>query len=121
MRLPGAETSVLSRRAMVSAARWANIFVDPLPCSAEVWEDGRGGGCGFCSDGDSTPEEENVIVPGGGHRRAQITIRHQACDVLDISTRTDDVNTACCDETNDHCAAGVPTTCDARCAMTFLP
>ena len=77
--------------------------------------------CGFCSDGDSTPEEENVIVPGGGHRRAQITIRDQTCDVLDISTRTDDVNTACCDETNDHCAAGVPTTCDARCAMTFLP
>ena len=75
--------------------------------------------CGFCSDGDS--EEENVIVPGGGHRRAQITIRDQTCDVLDISTRTDDVNTACCDETNDHCAAGVPTTCDARCAMTFLP
>ena len=38
----------------------------------------------------------------------------------DILGRTDKVNEECCDESNDHCAAGIPTTCDARCAMTYL-
>ena len=69
--------------------------------------------CGFCTPGDAPPD-------GGGHRRAQINIADTSCDATDFPTRTAQVNTDCCDETNDHCAAGVPTTCDVKCAMTYL-
>jgi hypothetical protein len=75
--------------------------------------DGGGGGGG--GDGANTGGGG-----GGGHRRAQINIADTSCDVNDMRHRTEAVNRDCCNESNDHCSSGVPTTCDAKCAITYL-
>ena len=46
-----------------------------------------------------------------GHRRAQITMRCK-----DFEEKVETVNTACCDY--EGCS-GVPTTCDAKCAIVY--
>ena len=48
-----------------------------------------------------------------GHRRAQI---HTTCPLKNFDTDAAAVNTACCDD--DGCT-GVPTVCDAKCAIVF--
>ena len=70
--------------------------------------------CGFCSP-DTPPDGGDG---GGGHRRAQNNIADTSCDATDFPTRTTQVNTDCCDQTNNNCAAGVPNTCDVKC--TFM-
>lgn len=75
--------------------------------------------CGFCDQapatGDGKPHHG-----GNRRRREQITIDNGVCSPSDFQSRTDRVNSACCDEGGDECAAGVPNLCDARCALTFL-
>ena len=67
--------------------------------------------CGFCRSGD--PDQS-------GHRRAQINL-DAMCTAATLAARVEQVNQACCDD--EACAAtaalgsGVPTRCDARCAM----
>ena len=51
---------------------------------------------------------------GSGHRRVQ-----QAC--TDLSTRIAAVNAQCCDEPTEDRGSGVPLSCNAGCAQTFLP
>ena len=70
--------------------------------------------CGFCPD---VPADGK----GKGRRRGQIVVNHDSnCEPADFETRTNEVNAACCDDGNAaQCAAGVPNTCDARCALTY--
>ena len=56
--------------------------------------------CGYCQADGSADDS-------GGRRALQINIDTAACSARDFPARTDAVNTECCDETNDHCAAGV--------------
>jgi hypothetical protein len=56
--------------------------------------------CGTCND-------------GGGKRRAQIT---SSCPLKDFDTQAAAVNDACCDDAD---CDGVPTVCDAKCAVVF--
>lgn len=67
--------------------------------------------CGFCSTGDADRS---------GHRRAQIDL-DAICTTATLAAWVERVNRACCD--NGACEAtatfssGVPSRCDARCAM----
>ena len=67
--------------------------------------------CGFCSTGD---------IDQSGHRRAQINL-DATCTTATLATRVEQVNQACCDngacEATTTFSSGVPTRCDARCAM----
>jgi hypothetical protein len=56
------------------------------------------------------------------HRRAQIDLGNE-CSVMTLQTRVEPVNVACCDE-DGACnggGAGVPTVCDAQCAIVYGP
>ena len=61
-----------------------------------------------------------------GRRALQIDLNSQ-CTLLSLASRVDSVNAACCDPARpDICrggaiGAGVPTVCDARCAMVYNP
>eukprot|EP01048_Picozoa_sp_COSAG05_P005924 COSAG05_NODE_365_length_10774_cov_121.347822_9_plen_572_part_00 len=59
---------------------------------------------------------------GAGHRRYERR-RTQAnnlkCDVTTLADDIANINTICCD-TDGACAAGVPNTCDAKCAVFFV-
>lgn len=81
--------------------------------------------CGFCDEAPSSGDSKSHHGGKGagsedGRRQNQITIDAGVCSPLDFQSRTDDVNSACCDEGGDACTAGVPNQCDARCALTFL-
>lgn len=58
--------------------------------------------CGICSD---------------GRHRLQDAIQ---CDLQNFQANSDLVSEKCCDD-GTSCGSGVPTTCDAKCALTFLP
>ena len=91
-----------------------------LHCSADFCPDGCAHSgecdrtCGFCG---------GAPAHGKGRRREQIVIdTDPTCPPVDFAHRTDGVNDACCDVGNaEQCAAGVPTSCDARCALTYNP
>ena len=57
--------------------------------------------CGLCTD----------------RHRLQAALQ---CDLRNFEANTDLVTEKCCDD-GVSCGSGVPTTCDAKCAMTFLP
>ena len=57
--------------------------------------------CGACVD------------DGGGKRRAQIT---SSCPLSNFDAKATEVNQACCDDASCN---GVPTACDAKCAIVF--
>ena len=65
--------------------------------------------CGFCTSS------------GIGHEhRRSLQIAALDCDLSQFAAAVNDVNTACCNEGGDtNCAGGVPTSCDAKCAMIF--
>ena len=86
-----------------------------LHCSADFCPDCAHSGecdrtCGFCEP-----------THGNGRRRGQIIIATDpTCPPAEFAQRTNAVNDACCDVGNAvQCAAGVPTSCDARCALTW--
>ena len=54
---------------------------------------------------------------GGGHRRAQSGI----CSPSDITSRSTEIQSRCCDEPDEDCTSGYPHTCNAGCAAVFLP
>ena len=54
---------------------------------------------------------------GNGHRRAQAN----SCSQSDIATRTQAINTACCNEEGEDCSGGLPRNCNADCADTLMP
>lgn len=74
--------------------------------------------CGFCPE---TPPADGG--KGKGRRRNQIVVDGgAACSPTAFEQRTNDVNDACCDDGADtKCSGGVPTSCDARCALTYNP
>ena len=43
-----------------------------------------------------------------------------ACDVTTLPDQIQRIDTVCCDNTDGVCATGVPTTCDAKCAVFFV-
>lgn len=47
----------------------------------------------------------------------KVSGRSQIADKIVCTCRQ--VNGDCCNDSNQHCAAGVPTTCDAKCAITY--
>ena len=51
-------------------------------------------------------------------RRAQGT--NLACDMTTVPAQIARIDTLCCDSTGGVCATGVPTTCDAKCAVFFI-
>ena len=58
-----------------------------------------------------------------GHRRLQISL-DAGCSMLNLMDRVDPVNEACCDPgagTCDGGSNGVPTVCDAKCAIVYTP
>ena len=70
--------------------------------------------CGFCT------------VDTGGRRSMQIDLSH-SCAASELQGRVDSVNSACCDNNGDDhggkCQGetGIPTACDARCALAYVP
>ena len=60
--------------------------------------------CGFCTD-------------DGHHHRLQAALQ---CDLQNFQANSDLVSEKCCDD-GVSCGGGVPTTCDAKCALTFVP
>ena len=52
------------------------------------------------------------------HRRAQDVTQ---CDFAAMQANIQEINTNCCDETSGVCDSGVPATCDAKCAVFFVP
>eukprot|EP01052_Picozoa_sp_SAG31_P033851 SAG31_NODE_3880_length_3789_cov_8.522764_1_plen_662_part_00 len=51
------------------------------------------------------------------NRRALQERRGAQCDLKTFADRADEINHACCD--HDNCPNGVPTTCDAKCAIVY--
>eukprot|EP01052_Picozoa_sp_SAG31_P022371 SAG31_NODE_1776_length_7300_cov_10.281905_7_plen_466_part_00 len=78
--------------------------------------------CHFCGEGN-----------GGGHRRLELLLQimlkisrarrlqlgNVQCDPAKFATEAAAVDAACCDADGSSCADGVPTTCDAKCAVAF--
>eukprot|EP01043_Picozoa_sp_COSAG02_P045205 COSAG02_NODE_4112_length_5763_cov_3.743997_2_plen_659_part_00 len=63
----------------------------------------------------------------GGHRRSRRRRRRRraqgtspTCDMTTVPAQIARINTVCCDINGGECATGVPTTCDAKCAVFFL-
>ena len=47
---------------------------------------------------------------------------HQPCSNFnEFSAFLPDLNAVCCNDENEHCLAGLPTTCDAECAALLIP
>ena len=63
-----------------------------------------------------------------GHRRRTLDVHRgrrvqetPSCDLANLQANTAKINEACCDtRPGDVCADGVPTTCDAKCAIFFV-
>ena len=83
-------------------AHSAALAAAGIQCNEAPMDTGCRATCGAC-DSD-----------GGGKRRAQIT---SSCPLRDFDTQASAVNDACCDEGDD--CDGVPTVCDAKCAVVF--
>jgi hypothetical protein len=74
--------------------------------------------CRFCRAPPPPP-------PGGGgrflqamnHRRMQ---DDHSCDTAHLTSNYQRIDTVCCDDTNGVCTTGVPTSCDAKCAVFFV-
>eukprot|EP01050_Picozoa_sp_SAG11_P008127 SAG11_NODE_701_length_7670_cov_22.897107_2_plen_1758_part_00 len=63
-------------------------------------------------------------VCGGHHRRLSRRILQApatTCDPAEFQEMAAAVTAACCDGTSQSCAGGLPTSCDARCAVTYVP
>ena len=92
----------------------ARTAVAEAPCA-----DARGNCDGLiaaglrCKDATMQTDCRHTCELCHGHRRAQITA---ACLLGDFESQAAVVNTACCDD--DDCV-GVPTVCDAKCAIPF--
>ena len=68
--------------------------------------------------------DESCNFCGAGHRRAlakkrNLQAQNLNCDVASVESDIANINVVCCD-TDGACAAGVPTTCDAKCAVFFV-
>ena len=75
-------------------------------------------GCHITTNGVA---ETTVAMAGRRRRRNQISSGDDAkCPLADYTNRIDAVNEACCDEPG-ICADGIPTVCDLKCALEFLP
>ena len=66
------------------------------------------------------------VVPGSvdgdsDHRRAQAGDGYGEGICLDLESRSAEVTLVCCDEPEEDCTDGLPHTCNAGCAATFLP
>jgi hypothetical protein len=63
----------------------------------------------------------------GGHRRRCAQANgygngeRTPCDASDLPARPDAVNYECCDEAGEDCTGGYPRSCNAGCAVVFLP
>jgi hypothetical protein len=80
---------------------------------------------GQCSDAQlDGVGETNVLGAGekcqlcGG--RNQLQDAKLSCDLQNFQTGAESVSSSCCDD-GASCSAGMPTTCDAKCALTFTP
>lgn len=62
--------------------------------------------CGVC---------RNSTSDGGRHLQTALQ-----CDLADFGANADLVNTKCCDD-GVSCSGGVPSKCDAKCALTYVP
>ena len=96
-----ARTEVGAAPCVDANAHCAVLAAAGIQCNEAPMDTGCRATCGAC-DSD-----------GGGKRRAQIT---SSCPLRDFDTQAAAVNTACCDD--DDCQ-GVPTVCDAKCAVVF--
>lgn len=67
--------------------------------------------CGHASECDRTCGYCSEQAKG---RRTQIVISAAACNPVELPSKTDEVNAACCDPGSGRCADGVPTSCDVR-------
>jgi|EP01047_Picozoa_sp_COSAG01_P012636 hypothetical protein len=65
------------------------------------------------------------VTPGGGggrflmERRLQTPL-DQSCNTAQLQANYARIDTVCCDDTGGVCASGVPTSCDAKCAVFFV-
>ena len=78
-----------------------------------------------CMNGGTCTEVEAVQSPvGGGHRRLQGGDGYgtdEPCSAADLSARSDEVTTECCDEDSEDCSSGAPATCNSGCAAVLRP
>eukprot|EP01043_Picozoa_sp_COSAG02_P034720 COSAG02_NODE_2444_length_8852_cov_3.142008_2_plen_565_part_00 len=72
---------------------------------------------GQCTDARLDGVAETPVSAQGGRHRLQTTME---CDLVLFPEQAEAVDAACCDD-GGSCAAGVPTTCDAKCALVFAP
>eukprot|EP01043_Picozoa_sp_COSAG02_P029541 COSAG02_NODE_1842_length_10700_cov_148.785869_5_plen_631_part_00 len=72
--------------------------------------------CRFCGE-DGHRRLELMLAKLEEHRRLQLG--NVQCDPATFAAEASSVQTACCDDDGSSCANGVPTTCDAKCAVAF--
>ena len=96
-----ARTDVVAAPCVDVNAHCAALAAAGIQCNEAPMDTGCRATCAACDD------------DGGGKRRAQIT---SSCPLKDFDTQAAAVNDACCDD--DDCQ-GVPTVCDAKCAVVF--
>lgn len=71
------------------------------------------------------PAPSPTLGPGGGHRRTQglaglhSHLGSDECPWDEFQSRADAVNRACCYGPGGECTGGIPTQCDAECAVVF--
>lgn len=74
--------------------------------------------CGLCG-------HSNDNSGKSGHRRSQGISLHSGCGMVNLAEKVAPVNTACCDIGREAICqgggTGVPTVCDAQCAIAYLP
>lgn len=62
-----------------------------------------------------------VYDTGHGHTNPAAA-QHQPCsNFAEFSALLPDLNAVCCNDANEHCVAGLPTTCDVECAALLMP
>ena len=105
------------------ASRCALVVDGTLTCEEDFCRDCPGKHAGEC---DRTCAFCQVSKHNRHHRQMQIDITSpDICSALNLQTQVEPVNDACCDagraSTCNGGSAGVPTVCDARCGIAYLP
>ena len=91
----------------------AMLSTGMFSCAAEFCS---GGGCPMASQCDST-----CGFCGSGHRRALQGDSATRCDPATFAAEATVVTADCCDDAAGTCGGGVATSCDAKCATTYVP
>jgi hypothetical protein len=78
--------------------------------------------CGACDACSSFPcENGGTCTATSTSAPAHHYLQQETCIAADMSSSTTTINAQCCGADDAECAGGLPTSCDAGCAASFLP